>query len=53
VRLLFRAHGIGAALVGIPQPRLLLHAASFFDHVNLALDFIFKRIANELKLLTF
>ena len=47
VRLLLRAHGVGAALVRVPQPRLLHNAPARFDHFDLALDLVLQRRADE------
>ena len=46
VRLLLRAHGVGAALGVVPEARLLHHAAALFQHADLALDLILQRRAN-------
>ncbi len=45
--LLLRAHGVGAALVRVPEARLLDYPAAFFDHLDLALDLVLQRRADE------
>ena len=47
MRLLLRAHGVGAALMCVPQARLLRHPAARLDNFNLALDLVLQRCANK------
>ena len=47
VGLLLGAHGIGAALVRVPQPALLDDAPAGLDDFDLALDLVFQGGADE------
>ena len=49
VRLLLGAHGVGAALGVVPEPRFLHHAAAAFEHFNLAPNLILEGRANVAK----
>ena len=47
MRLLFRAHAVGLAFVRVVEARLLRDLAAGFDHVDLAVDFVLQRLADE------
>ena len=47
MRLLFRAHAVGLAFVGVVEARFLRDLAAGFDDVDLASDFVFERFADE------
>ncbi len=49
MRLLLRAHGVGATLGGVPEARLLDDAAAALDEFDLPLDLVFERSANKAK----
>ena len=47
MRLLFRTHAVSLAFVGVVEARLLRDLAAAFDDLDLALDFVVHRVADE------